>query len=68
MFFERLLRCEINGGREVRGDNELQRTPPASLSITHKFCRHGESELNVDQSGEASPHDDVAGWRVAFAI
>nr|CAI0341662.1 hypothetical protein SHINE37_80052 [Rhizobiaceae bacterium] len=37
---------------------------PVTLSITHKFSSDGCTEGDVSKTGEASPHDDIAWWRV----
>lgn len=40
------------------------RKRPVWLSITHKSSSQLEPKLNIGQSGESTPHDGIAGWRI----
>ncbi len=37
---------------------------PVTLSITHKVSTDGCPQFDISETGQASPHDQVAGWRI----
>jgi len=43
---------------------QLEHNGVYRLSITHKSSSQLESKLNIGQSGESTPHDGIAGWRI----
>lgn len=45
----------------------MVRTPPVSLSITHKLRRDLRAQGNVDQGRHAPPHDGVSRWWITAA-
>ena len=36
----------------------------SGLSITHKLSTYGGSQLDMSESRQTSPHDQVARWRI----
>lgn len=39
----------------------MDRKRPPKLSITHKFCAHGEPKLDIGQSRKSAPHNSITG-------
>ena len=52
-----LQRQKLNNRAELR-------KRPVTLSITHKVSTDGGPQFDISETGQASPHDQVAGWRI----
>ena len=58
-------RCPITYAPPLHAANG---NPTPGLSITHKFGSDADPERDVRQPVQSAPHDDVAGWWIAFAV
>ena len=46
---------------------KFSRTPPARLSITHKFHADRRAQRDVSEARQSAPHDSVSRWRIVGA-
>jgi hypothetical protein len=68
----RIVECLMGGWIEA-ANVELSGGPPVnckrdgSLSITHKILSNRKTQFDIDEAGDASPHDHVSGRRIPGA-